>query len=76
MTGSPQVLPGAVTPLAVINDRTGAVRMVLDRALVTPEPVNCHPLVNTMTTTLAGTDLVRFLEVEDHAPRLLDLNRL
>ena len=70
------VLPGAVTPFAEINDRTGAVRMVLDQALVTPAPVNCHPLVNNMTTTLAGTDLVRFLEAEDHAPQLFDLGRV
>jgi Ala-tRNA(Pro) deacylase len=66
------VLPGAVTPLAVINDRQGAVAVVLDSALPAQDPVNCHPLVNTMTTALAGRDLVRFLEAEGHPPRLLD----
>jgi len=66
------VLPGAVTPLAVVNDRRGAVAMVLDSALPAQDPVNCHPLVNTMTTALAGRDLVRFLEAEGHPPRLLD----
>ncbi len=70
------VLPGAVTPLAVINDHGRAVRMVLDRALLDHDPVNCHPLVNHMTTALAPQGLVAFLEAEGHPPRLLDFDRL
>ena len=66
------VPPGAVTPFAVINDRGSEVAVVLDSALPGQDPVNCHPLVNTMTTALAGRDLVRFLEAEGHPPRLLD----
>jgi Ala-tRNA(Pro) deacylase len=66
------VLPGAVTPFAVVNDRGSRVAVVLDSALPAQDPVNCHPLVNTMTTALAGRDLVRFLEAEGHPPRLLD----
>jgi Ala-tRNA(Pro) deacylase len=66
------VLPGAVTPFGVINDRRGQVAVVLDRALPDQDPVNCHPLVNTMTTALSGRDLVRFLESTGHPPQLLD----
>jgi len=66
------VLPGAVTPFGVRNDRQGQVAVVLDSALIDQDPVNCHPLVNTMTTALSGQDLVRFLESTGHAPRLLD----
>ena len=67
------IRPGAVTPFAVINDRPGAVQMVLDRAVLDHDPVNCHPLVNHMTTALAPAALLRFLEAEGHPPRLLDL---
>jgi Ala-tRNA(Pro) deacylase len=63
--------PGAVTPLAVINDRAGAVSVVLDAALMRHALINCHPLVNTMTISLAGTDLLRFLEASGHPPRIL-----
>jgi len=70
------ILPGAVTPFAIINDHGQAVRMVLDKALLDQTPVNCHPLVNHMTTAIAPADLVRFLEAEDHAPLLLDLDDL
>ena len=66
------VLPGAVTPFGVINDRQGQVAVVLDRALPDQDPVNCHPLVNTMTSALSGRDLVRFLESTGHPPQLLD----
>ncbi len=70
------VRPGAVTPLAVINDKDRAVTMVLDSALTDGQPVNAHPLVNDKTTTLGGRDLLRFLEAEGHAPRLLDFSTL
>lgn len=66
------VLPGAVTPFGVVNDRQGQVAVVLDSALARHDRVNCHPLVNTMTTAISGRDLVRFLEAEGHPPQLLD----
>ena len=63
--------PGAVTPFAAMNDATGRVRMVLDSDLMAQPTINCHPLVNTMTTSIAGADLVRFLEATGHPPRIL-----
>ncbi len=68
------VIAGAVTPLAVIDDRGGAVQVVLDRAIFGFDRVNCHPLVNSMTTALGPDELVRFLEAEGHPPRLLDFD--
>ena len=67
------VLPGAVTPMAAINDGSGAVQVVLDRDLLAGPPVNVHPLVNSMTTTLAPADLLKFLEACGHPPQVLDL---
>jgi Ala-tRNA(Pro) deacylase len=66
------VIPGAVSPFAVINDRAGAVRVVLDREVLARDPVNLHPLDNTKTTAIAAADLLRFLEAEGHPPVLLD----
>ncbi len=64
------VSPGSVTPLAVINDTARAVTVVLDTALMKHSLVNCHPLVNTMTTTLSPEDLIRFLVATGHEPRI------
>ncbi len=68
------VEPGSVTPLALINDESQSVQLVLDRGLVDGHgaPVNVHPLVNTMTTAMAAPDLLRFFEATGHAPRWLD----
>ncbi len=67
------VLPGAVTPFGIVNDKDHKVKVVLDRDLMAFNPVNAHPLVNTMTTALAPQDLVRFLEAEGHPPLVADL---
>ena len=67
------VLPGAVTPLAAINDAAGLVAVCIDRAVLAGGKVHCHPLVNTMTTALEPGDLLRFLRATGHEPRLADL---
>ncbi len=67
------VLPGAVTPFAAINDQGGQVQVALDRAILGHALVNCHPLVNTETTTVAPQELLRFLHATGHEPQLLDL---
>lgn len=68
------VIPGAVTPFSVINDRDGNVTMVLDKALLEIDPVNAHPLRNDRTTAIAPQDLASFLEAENHAPLVLDFD--
>ncbi len=70
------VIPGAVTPFAVINDSGGAVQMVLDKALLDHDPLNFHPLDNARTTAIAPGDLLRFLEAVGHPPLILDLDSL
>ena len=60
-----------VRPLGVAR-----ARVVLDRGLLELSPVNCHPLVNHMTTAVSPEDLRRFLEAEGHEPDLLDLGAL
>jgi Ala-tRNA(Pro) deacylase len=67
------ILPGSVTPLAAINDRAGLVKVVLDQRLAGTETVNVHPLRNTATLGLAGTDLVSFLTVIGRAPQVVQL---
>ena len=67
------VEPGSVTPFALINDRAGRVSVVLDVALMAYERVNFHPLVNSMTTTIARDDLVAFLRATGHEPQVLRL---
>jgi len=67
------VEPGAVTPLALVNDVDGRVSFVLDETLTTYDVINVHPLVNTMTTSMAAGDLLAFLHATGHEPRILAL---
>ncbi len=67
------VTPGSVTAFAVINDRDGAVKLVLDSQLMTGEPMNFHPLINTATLTIAPDAMLDFLRAVDHAPLIVDL---
>ena len=67
------VRPGAVTPLAAVNDAGGKVQIVLDRGLREHDLWNAHPLDNGMTTAMSGPDLIRFLEANDHPPVWADL---
>ena len=68
------VIPGAVTPFAVINDHGGVVQVVLDAGLLAHDPLNFHPLDNAMTTALSADGLLRFLEYADHSPQLVELS--
>lgn len=62
---------GAVSPFAVLNDLGGVVRVALDEELVESEPLNFHPLDNSRTTSISKAGLLRFLEAEGHAPRII-----
>ena len=66
------VVPGAVTPFGLINDREAAVRVVIDKALLAHDPVNVHPLTNEMTTAIAPGDLLAFIESCGHRPQIVD----
>ncbi len=67
------VIPGAVTPFAVINDHGGVVHMVVDAGLLERDPLNFHPLDNAMTTAVSADGLLRFLEYAEHPPQIVEL---
>jgi Ala-tRNA(Pro) deacylase len=63
--------PGAVTPFAALNDTEARVSVVLDVVMMQHPMLNYHPLRNTMTTSIARDDLIRFLAATGHPPRIL-----
>ena len=67
------VEPGAVTPLALINDTGEDIGVYIDRVLMETDLVNLHPLVNNRTTALHPGDLLRFLSACGYDPRVIDL---
>ena len=67
------VTPGSVTPFALMNDRDRRVSVVLDAEMLTLDPLNYHPLVNTATTAVSRGDLRRFVADCGHHPRVVEL---
>ncbi len=67
------VSPGSVTPLAAYNDEEGGVKIVLDARLADANCVNIHPLRNTATLGLSGSDLTAFLTQHGHAPLIAQM---
>lgn len=65
------VTPGAVTILALINDPTHAVELVIDDDVWQAETIRAHPLVNTATLILSQTDVRRFLTATGHEARVI-----
>ncbi len=65
------VIPGAVTAFGVINDAGQNVKIIIDQDLMQDEIVNCHPLSNDATTSIASKDLLRFIEATGHEPLVL-----
>ena len=81
--GSPELMqevlgvtPGSVTLFALINDRARRVKLVLDAALLEPEPINFHPLTNTATTAISQDGLRAFLQALDITAQVVDFGRL
>jgi Ala-tRNA(Pro) deacylase len=56
------LLPGAVTPMGLVNDTERAVHVLLDQDVAAWEDVVVHPNVNTASVVLKTKDLLRFLE--------------
>jgi Ala-tRNA(Pro) deacylase len=65
--------PGSVTPFAVMNDKVGKVRLVLDEGMLALAPLNFHPLRNDRTTAIAPDDLLRFARAEGHDPIIAEI---
>lgn len=68
------VEPGSVTVLSLINDTEHRVNVVIDAAIMEADVLNCHPLTNTATTTIATKDVITFVEACGHQPAVRNLD--
>ena len=70
------VIPGAVTPLALINDAACRVEVVLDSEMMGLDLLNYHPLTNDATTAITPAGLDAFIAALGHTRRRFDFGAL
>ena len=69
------LIPGAVTPLGILNDTEKKVHFYLDKHfLEEPGLVGVHPNDNTATVWLKTEDLIRIIEEHEHDVTLVSLD--
>lgn len=57
------LIPGAVTPLGLLNDKESSVQFFLDRSFLdAPGLIGVHPNDNTATVWIKTDDLIRLIE--------------
>ncbi len=66
------VIPGAVSPLALINDTGIEVEFWLGKTLAASEYMYFHPLDNSMTTEITFQGFMSFLAKTKHASNILE----
>ena len=66
--------PGSVSVLGLMNDREGAVRLLVDRDLLKEKNFGCHPCLNTSSIRFTTEELLRsVLPALGHEPVYVDL---
>jgi len=68
------VMPGALTPLGLINDEMKAITVVVDASLLDAEQINFHPLINTESIGLKPDELIAFVRSCGGEPMLIDFD--
>lgn len=66
--------PGSVSILALYNDTEKVVTPVIDNRLAGADLINCHPLVNSRTTSLTLAALFGFLSAIGREPTMVSLD--
>lgn len=66
------LIPGAVTPLGLLNDKESSVQFFLDRSFLdAPGLIGVHPNDNTATVWIKTDDLIRLIEEHGNPVHLM-----
>lgn len=69
------ICPGSVSVLGLMNDREGAVQLLMDRELLNEAEFACHPCLNTSTVAFKTDELMnKLLPALGHEATFVDLS--
>ncbi len=70
------VQQGSVSPLALVNDKAGAVQLVLAKDMLERPRITMHPLANTATVSLTSAELLQVVEATGHRAEIVDFDAI
>ena len=69
-----ELIPGAVTPLGILNDKERKVKLFIDRDFLNePEIIGIHPNDNTATIWLKAKDLIEIIKEHGNEVNVVEL---
>ncbi|MBQ2810445.1 MAG: prolyl-tRNA synthetase associated domain-containing protein [Clostridia bacterium] len=70
------VLPGSVSIMGLMNDKEHNIQLLVDREVMGPDFVGCHPCANTSSLKIPTKSVFEtFLNATGHVPIVLDIPR-
>ena len=69
------ILPGSVSPFAILNDLNNLVTLYLEEKIHNSELVNFHPLINTSTVCLNTKSFIKFMIENNKKIHIFSLNK-
>ena len=68
------ITPGAVSVLGLMNDKDGAVELLIDEDVLESEFIGCHPVVNTSSLKISTKDMMeKIIPAMGHTPTRVKL---
>jgi len=68
-----KVAPGSVSVLSLFVDVDKQVKLIIDESLWKANAIQAHPMINTETVIITQSNLIRFLKVTGHEPKILSV---
>jgi Ala-tRNA(Pro) deacylase len=68
-----KVTPGSVSVLSLFVDVDKQVELIIDESLWKAAAIQAHPMINTETVIISQSNLIRFLKVTGHHPKILSV---
>ena len=70
-----QLIPGAVTPLGLLNDNELKVQLFIDKDFIETNIIGVHPNDNTATVWLKTNDLIDIIKEHGNIVNIVDIER-
>ena len=69
------IIPGSVSIMGLINDKDNKVKLLIDKDVIAPDHIGCHPCANTSSLKIRTEDVLNvYLPATHHEPTFVELS--